>query len=58
MRRRLYEERPPEAAHQLYPPEDQEHQVPVLRQVLRRQVQSKGKLVDRIKKLSLNNLLK
>jgi len=46
MRRRLYEERPPEAPHQLYPPEDQEHQVPVLRQVLRRQVQSKGKLVE------------
>ena len=43
MRRRLHEERPLEAAHQLDPLEDQEHQVPVLRQVLWRQVQSEGK---------------
>ena len=46
MRRRLHEVRPSQAAHQLDPSQDQEHQMPVLRQALCRQVQSQGTIYD------------
>jgi hypothetical protein len=42
LRRRVHEVRPLEAPRQLDPPEDQEHQVPVLRKAIRGQVQSEG----------------